>query len=90
MTRFANQIPFRYRAVDSATGVSRKTAKCLVEHSGLDYAQIIHQARRETASKLLSQYEADDGPLSANQAQQIRQRSPQGSWHSVRSSLIEQ
>lgn len=84
-----NQIAFRYRAVDSATGVSRKTAKRLAEQLGVDETQAIHRALRDLAVKVLPQYEQDDGPLTAAQARQIKKRVPQGTKRSVRSSLIE-
>ena len=84
-----NQIAFRYRAVDGATGVTRKTAKKLAERLGVDETQAIHHALRELAVKLLPQYEADDGPLTAAQLRQIKRRFPQGAKRSVRSKLFE-
>ena len=84
----ANQIPFRYRAADSATGVTRDTAKRLAERLGVDETQAIHLALRDMAVKLLPQYEADEGPLTATQMRQIRKRVPQGTKRSVRSSLF--
>ena len=84
-----NQIAFRYRAVDGATGVTRKTAKKLAERLGVDETQAIHHALRELAVKLLPQYEADDGPLTAAQLRQIKRRVPQGAKRSVRSKLFE-
>jgi hypothetical protein len=85
----ANQIAFRYRPVDSATGITRETAKRLAEFLGVDETQAIHQALRELAIKVLPQYEADDGPLTAAQMRQIKKRVPQGTKRSVRSSLFE-
>lgn len=85
----ATQIAFRYRAADSATGVTRATAKRLAEHLGVDETQAIHLALHELATKLLPQYEPDDGPLTATQMRQIRKRAPQGGKRSVRSSLFE-
>lgn len=85
----ATQIAFRYRAVDSASGVTRETAKRLAERLGVDETQAIHQALHELAVRLLPQYEADDGPLSAAQLRQIKKRVPQGAKRSVRSSLFE-
>jgi len=85
----ANQIAFRYRTVDSSTGVTRETAKHLAEFLGVDETQVIHQALHELAIKVLPQYEADDGPLTAAQVRQIKKRVPQGSKRSVRSSLFE-
>jgi len=85
----ANQIAFRYRSTDSATGVSRETAKKLAERLGVDETQAIHHALHELAVKLLPQYEADDGPLTAAQVRQIRKRVMQGGKRSVRSTLFE-
>ncbi|MFH1604394.1 MAG: hypothetical protein ABIH03_10870 [Pseudomonadota bacterium] len=84
-----DQIAFRYRAIDSATGVSRKTAKRLAAQLGVDETQAIHQALHELALRVLPQYEPDDGPLTAVQVRQIKKRIPQGTRRSVRSSLIE-
>lgn len=83
------QIAFRYRAVDSASGVTRKTAKRLAQVLGVDETQAIHQALHELASRVLPQYERDDGPLSPAQVRQIKKRVAQGSKRSVRSSLFE-
>jgi hypothetical protein len=85
----SNQIAFRYRTVDSATGVTRETAKRLAEHLGVDETQAIHRALRELAIKMLPQYETEDGPLLASQVRQIKKRAPQGSKRSVRSSLFD-
>jgi hypothetical protein len=38
---------------------------------------VIHLALRDLAVKVLPQYEADDGPLTAAQMRQIRQQTPQ-------------
>jgi hypothetical protein len=85
----AQQIAFRYRITDSASGVTRETAKRLAERLGVDETQAIHQALRELAIKVLPQYEADDGPLSAAQLRQIKKRAAQGDKRSVRSSLLD-
>ena len=85
----ANQIAFRYRTTDSATGITRETAKRLAEHLGVDETQAIHIALHELAAKVLPQYEADDGGLSPAQVRQIKKRVPQGSKRSVRSSLFD-
>jgi hypothetical protein len=84
-----DQIAFRYRPADSATGVTRNTAKRLAERLGVDETQVIHLALQQMAVKLLPQYEADDAPLSAAQLRQIKKRVPQGKKRSVRSSLFE-
>jgi hypothetical protein len=85
----ADQIAFRYRTSDSATGVTRDTAKRLAEHLGVDETQAIHRALHDLAVKLLPQYEADDGALTATQLRQVKKIAPQGSKRSVRSSLFD-
>lgn len=84
-----NQIAFRYRTTDSATGITRETAKRLAEQLGVDETQAIHRALHDLAVKLLPQYEADDGPLTTTQVRQIKKHVPQGSKRSVRSSLFD-
>ncbi len=83
-----DQIPFRYRAADSATGVTRETAKRLAERLGVDETQAIHLALHDMAAKLLPQYEADEGPLTTTQIRQIKKGAAQGKKSSVRSSLF--
>ena len=85
----AEQIAFRYRVTDSASGVTRETAKRIAERLGVDETQAIHRALHELAVKILPQYEADDGPLSAAQLRQIKKRVPQGDKRSLRSSLFD-
>ena len=85
----ADQIAFRYRAADTMTGVTRDTAKRLADRLGVDETQAIHLALHDLAVKMLPQYEADDGPLTAAQMRQIKKRTPQGNGRSVRSSLFE-
>lgn len=85
----ADQIAFRYRTIDSSTGVTRETAKRLAERLGVDETQAIHIALHTMAVKLLPQYEADGGALTAAQVRQIKKRVPQDKKRSVRSSLFE-
>ena len=82
------QIAFRYRTVDSPSGVTRRTAKRLAEHLGVDETQAIHQALHELAVRVLPQYERDEGSLSAAQMRQIKKRVPQGTKRAVRSTLV--
>ena len=83
------QIPFRYRSVDGPTGVTRDTAKRLAGHLGVDETQAIHLALRELATRVLPQYEADDGPLTDAQFRQIKKIAAVGKKKSVRSSLLD-
>jgi hypothetical protein len=83
------QIPFRYRNVDSPTGVTRNTAKLLAEKLGVDETQALHIALHELAVKILPQYEPDDGQLNATQIRQIKKiASVPEKKKSVRSSLF--
>ena len=84
-----DQIAFRYRAADTATGITRDTAKRLAERLGVGETQAIHLALHDLAVKVLPQYDADDGPLTAAQMRQIKKRAPQGRKRSLRSSLFE-
>ena len=68
----SSQIAFRYRATYSATGVSRETAKRLAAQLGVDETQAIHIALHDMAMRMLPQYEADDGALTAAQLDQIK------------------
>jgi len=85
-----DQIAFRYRVADSATGVTRDTAKRVAAQLGVDETQAIHLALRNLAVKLLPQYESDEGPITAGQIRQIKKHVPQGRVRSVRSSLFAQ
>ena len=85
----ADQIAFRYRSADSASGVTRDTAKRIAEHLGVDETQAIHLALQDMAVRLLPQYDADEGALTASQMRQIRKQVPQGKRRTVRSSLFE-
>jgi hypothetical protein len=88
--RTANsQIAFRYRNVDSATGVTRDTAKRVAKVLGVDETQAIHLALHEMAIKILPQYEIDDGPLTAGQIRTIKQLVPQGTKRSVKTTLLD-
>jgi hypothetical protein len=83
-----DQIAFRYRPTDTATGITRGTAKRLAQVLGVDETQAIHLALQRMATQLLPQYAADDGALTPAQLQQIRKRVPQGQAQQVRSSLF--
>lgn len=88
MTAAIPQIAFRYRLKDSATGVTRSTAKRLADALGVDETQVIHLALHEMASKLLPQYEADDGALSKSHFKQIKKSAPKVKNGVIRSSLF--
>jgi len=84
----STQISFRYRASDSPTGVSRATAKRLALALGVDETQVIHLALHELATRVLPQYAADEGALTAAQLGQIRKAATKPRGGKVRSSLF--
>jgi len=85
----ASQIAFRYRPHDSATGVTRATAKRLADVLGVDETQVIHLALHELAAKVLPQYEADAGALTQAQLAQIKKSAPRAQGGTLRSSLFD-
>jgi len=60
----------------------------LITHN-LDETQTIHHALRDLSVRVLPQYEADDGALTEEQIDQIRQQVPQKTLRSMRSNLRE-
>ncbi|MHB8253124.1 MAG: hypothetical protein ACYDEV_05375 [Acidiferrobacter sp.] len=87
-SKTVSQIAFRYRAADSAAGVTRKTTKRLARYLGGDEPQVIHRALRALAMQVLPQYEPDEGPLSANQLKQIKKKAAQKPARAIRTSLL--
>ena len=83
------QIAFRYRPQDSATGVSRTTAKRLADVLGVDETQVIHLALHALATKFLPQYMADEGALTKAQLSQVKKSAPKAKGGTIRSSLFE-
>jgi hypothetical protein len=83
------QIAFRYRALDSATGVTRTTTQRLAETLGVDETQVIHLALHALAVQYLPQYEADEGALTKAQVKRIQKAAPKAQGGVVRSSLFE-
>ena len=59
----SDQIAFRYRAHDSATGVSRKTVKRMAELLDMSETQTLHHALRLLAVNLLPQWMMQLSPL---------------------------
>ncbi|MFM7669598.1 MAG: hypothetical protein ACKO71_03460 [Betaproteobacteria bacterium] len=82
------QITFRYRPQDSATGVTRATAKRLATVLGVDETQVIHLALHELATKFLPQYEADAGALTKTQRNQVKKSAPKAKGGISRSSIV--
>lgn len=68
----------RYRDRDTAYGVTRKTATTLAQTLGLSETQVVHVALANLARQTLPRYEADNGPLTAEQLAAIDKLVPQG------------
>lgn len=84
----AEQIPFRYRHEDSPNGVTRITVKAMAKILGVAETQAIHMALYAMATKILPQYEKDDGALTDEQLSKIRQHSPNRKNLKLRASLF--
>lgn len=74
----AEGILLRYRDQDTAYGVTRKTAGRLARTLGLSETQIVHVALANLARQTLPRYEADNGPLTRQQMDQLRRLQPPG------------
>ena len=63
---------FRLRPADTRSGISRKTLKELAAYFDVSDTQVIHHALRKLADEVLPAYEPDDGPLTDEQMEWIR------------------
>jgi hypothetical protein len=84
----AEQIPFRYRNEDSPNGVTRKTVKDMASILGVDETHAIHMALYAMSTKILPQYEKDDGELTNDQLNKIREHSPDRKKLKLKASLF--
>ena len=73
-----NGILLRYREQDTAYGVTRKTTTRLARTLGLSETQVVHVALANLARQTLPRYEADKGPLTRKQMEEIRRLQPRG------------
>jgi hypothetical protein len=83
-----DRLLFRFRPADSSNGISRATLARLAETLGFTETQVMHYALKRLAVEVLPAYEADDGELTPEQLDAIRQAEPQGRVRSVSSSLF--
>ena len=84
-----DQIAFRYKAADSATGSVRNTAKRLAERLGVDETQAVHLALDDMEVKLVLKYNANEGPLTAAEIRLLKTQASQANKESVCSSVVE-
>ena len=71
-------ILLRYRDKDSAFGVTRETTTRIAQTLGLSETQVVHVALANLARQTLPRYEADNGPLTPEQMDEIRRTQPPG------------
>lgn len=84
----ADRILLRYRDQDSAFGVTRKTTGKLAATLGLSETQVVHVALANLARQTLPRYEADNGPLTEAQMDEIRKLVPQRGFVSWKKRLF--
>ena len=77
-TASSGGILLRYREQDTAYGVTRETTSKLAETLGVSETQVVHIALANLARQTLPRYDADNGPLTAEQLAAIDRRVPQG------------
>ena len=82
-----NAMLFRFRAQDTAFGVTRRTTHALAEQLGMSETQVLHVALARMARDTLPAYEVDNGPLTDKQLAALRRIVPQGKMK-VTSSLL--
>lgn len=74
----AGGILLRYRDKDTTYGVTRKTTTRLAQTLGLSETQVVHVALANLARQTLPRYEADNGPLTQQQMDEISRMQPPG------------
>ena len=84
----ASGILLRYRDKDTAYGVTRKTTTKLADTLGLSETQVVHVALANLARQTLPRYEADNGPLTQEQLNDIRKLVPQHGFVSSKKSRL--
>jgi hypothetical protein len=77
-----------FRSRDGLFGVTRGTMRQLAAELNLNETQVVHVALRRLADSVLPAYEADDGPLTAEQLATIRRLAGRQEIASVSSSLF--
>ncbi len=65
----------RLRKKDTPTGVSNITIESLMDLTGLTKTEVTHLALRQMADRYIPRYEKDDGPLTVQQIDAIRDAS---------------
>lgn len=64
----------KFRDKDSPYGVSRDTLRTIAGELNMSETTVVHMALARLARDVLPGYEADDGPLSADELAEVRTR----------------
>ncbi len=73
MTSTNDNLLVKFRAKDTALGVTRSTVKAIAKALEVNETQVIHMALSKFAADVLPAYAPDDGPLSAKQIRALRE-----------------
>ena len=73
MTSTNDNLLVKFRAKDTALGVTRSTIKAIAKALEVNETQVIHMALSKFAADVLPAYAPDDGPLSAKQIRALRE-----------------
>jgi hypothetical protein len=72
MSAATSSLLLKFRQRDTQLGVTRETVKAMAEQFDLSETQVIHMALSRMAREELPAYEADDGPLAAQDLRALR------------------
>jgi len=73
MTSTNDNLLVKFRAKDTALGVTRSTVKAIAKALEVNETQVIHMALSKFAADVLPAYAPDDVPLSAKQIRALRE-----------------
>lgn len=72
MATTTTSLLFKFRKRDTQFGVTRETVKAMAERFDVSETEIVHMALSRLAKDELPAYEADDGPLTTQDAKELR------------------
>ncbi|MEO7853470.1 MAG: hypothetical protein ABIR94_14640 [Rubrivivax sp.] len=70
----ADSLLLKFRSKNTRFGVTRDTVKALANELDTTETQVVHMALSKLANEMLPAYEADDGPLTADELASVRKR----------------